>query len=828
MLFLRRALHSAGVSLSGISSSVRTSFFPAVVFIAVLGSWLVATGQSAPAPVPNSDPTYQALRNLTLSGEAVSVTNFELKRDAGTFHLHSGTVCFVTPVQGKVTGAVFVGEGNFVLTPPSDSERKNLKLLTKEDEFSEGFSTVVLRFTDASYDDIKRGGSVVSAGCDAGSLRDSQHATRHIFKRNLEARILEDVLSPEPGEYFIAFIHGKHYSGKEIYQIDPHEVGDQVEFSTFDDNKSGSWASFRLSGGPAKHVIGRTIRIEHHQLDTQIEKNANLAGKATTTLVARANGVRVVPFDLFPSLRVQSVTGDGGQPLSFIQEEKNADANFAVLLPKALAAGEKYTLTTTYSGKEAISNEGGGNYFPIARDDWYPNTAFGEYATYDMTFRIPKGMKIAATGELVSEANDGGQNVTVWKSEAPQTVAGFNFGKFKVEEAKLTKPEYLVQSFANQDPPDWVKGLQQAVSGDLPNAMGPSTHLGPEVALGTMSTTGLNKKALAEGELAVQLYTEYFGQSAFKHLQVTQQTACNFGQSWPELVWIPLCYYFDTTVRHQLGMDWGDRGYWKVVTPHEVAHQWWGHTVGFNSYRDQWMSEGFADMSASLYLSLIEKNPHKFITFWNDERDLLLERNAQGFRAIDAGALTMGYRANNSRTGFDIASRLIYPKGAYILHMLRMMMHDNRTGDQHFKEMMQDFVKTYMGKSATTEDFEAMVEKHMTREMDLEGNQKMDWFFNEYVYGTQLPSYQMNTTFEKNADGDVVMNVKMAQSNVDEKFRMLVPIYLELANGNMFFLGRARITGNNTFDQKIPLKGMKDMPRRAVINYYDDVLASPN
>ena len=118
-----------------------------------------------------------------------------------------------------------------------------------------------------------------------------------------------------------------------------------------------------------------------------------------------------------------------------------------------------------------------------------------------------------------------------------------------------------------------------------------------------MGTTGLNKKALAEGALAVQLYTDYFGPSLFKHLQLTQQTACNFGQSWPELVWIPICYYFDTTVRHQLGMDWGDRGYWKVVTPHEVAHQWWGHTVGFSSGRDQWMSEGFADMSASLYLT---------------------------------------------------------------------------------------------------------------------------------------------------------------------------------------------------------------------------------
>jgi Peptidase family M1 domain len=127
----------------------------------------------------------------------------------------------------------------------------------------------------------------------------------------------------------------------------------------------------------------------------------------------------------------------------------------------------------------------------------------------------------------------------------------------------------------------------------------------------------------------------------------------------------------DPTVHHQLGMDWGDRGYWKVVTPHEVAHQWWGHTVGFSSYRDQWMCEGFADMSASLCLSVIEKNPKKFITFWNDERELLLERNPQGFRAIDAGSLTMGYRTSNSRTGFDTTRRLIYPKGAYILHMIR-------------------------------------------------------------------------------------------------------------------------------------------------------------
>jgi hypothetical protein len=830
MLYLIRVLRSAVVCLAEAFTSAASLFILAM--LASLLAVVPASAQNAPAsaPVgPNSDPTYQALRNLTLGTEAVSVSNFELKRDAGTFHLRSGTVCFVAPVQGKVTGAVFVGDGNFVLDPPSASERSSLKLLTKSNEFSEQFERLVLRFTDSTYDELKKAGSSATGGCDAGVLKDSQHDMRHNrqLKYNLDARILADVLSSNPGHLFVAFVHGKRYNDKELFVIDPHGAPavapEQVELMTYDENKFGIWTAFPSTAAEGRHR--RAIRIEHQQLDTTIEKSGNLGGKATTTFVSQTDGLRAVPFDLFPSLRVQSVTAEGNQPLAFIQEDKHDDADFWVVLPKPLAPGEKFTITTSYGGKEAVTNEGSGNYFPVAREDWYPNAAFGEYVTYDMTFHIPKGMKMAATGALVSESNDGGQNVTVWKSEAPQTVAGFNFGRFKMEQAKLDKPEYLVQSFANEESPNWVQSLQREASGDEMPTRG---HHTSEVALGTMSTTGLNKKALAEGQLAVQLYSDYFGPSSFKHLQVTQQTVCNFGQSWPELVWIPLCYYFDTTVRHQLGMDWGDRGYWKVVTPHEVAHQWWGHTVGFNSYRDQWMSEGFADMSASLYLSLIEKNPNKFISFWNDERELLLERNKEGFRAIDAGPVTMGYRMSNSRTGFDVTRRLIYPKGAYILHMVRMMMHDRQTGDQRFKETMQDFVKTYMNKAATTEDFKAMVEKHMTRDMDLEGNQKMDWFFNEYVYGTALPSYKMDSSFDVGADGDFVLSFKVTQSNVDDKFRMVVPLYLELADGNMFFLGRAKLVGNTTMEQKVPLRGLKTKPKRALINYYDDVLASPS
>ena len=815
--------------------------------VAVLLFASAVFGQNPAPAAPNSDPTYQLLRNIGLGGEVVSVKDFTLKRDAATFHLHSGNVCFVSAVQGKITGAVFVGDGNMVLDPPLGIERSTLKLLTKEDEFSERFGQLVMRFTDNTYDEIKKSGGAATGSCDPGLLRDSQNALHHnrALRFNLDARILQDIGATAPGGLFVAFIHGQRYNDKEVYAIDPHGAPpflfnvapEEVELLTYDDSKMGVWAAFHLSSeyrqGTASGSQNNALtHIEGQQLDTTIEKNGNLIGKATTTFVAQVNGLKVAAFDLFPTLRVQSVTAEGGQPLSFIQEGKEEDAQFfSVILPKPLAAGDKFTIVTTYSGKDAVSNEGNGNYFPMARTNWYPSSTgegFGGFSNYDLTFRIPKGMKITATGTLVSETTEGDRNITVWKSEVPQTVAGFNFGNFNVQEAKITKPDYVVQSYANKEPPIWVKNLQQAADHGV---MGiPSGQPGgkPELTLGNMNTTLMQKKALADGEISMELYTDYFGPIAFKRLAMTQQTACTFGQSWPTLVWLPICAFFDNTVRHQLGLDFGDRGYWKTVAPHEVAHQWWGHTVGFNSYRDQWMSEGFADMSASLYLQVVDKNPKRFIDFWNDERELLTMKDRQGYRAIDAGPVTLGYRLSNSRTGMNLTRDLIYPKGAYILHMVRMMMWDKHTGDQNFKATMQDFVKTYAGRSATTEDFKATVEKHMTPEMAGFGGGRMDWFFDEYVYGTQLPSYTMQSAIGNNAAGDLEFSFKLTQSNVNENFRMLVPLYIELADGNVRFLGRAPLTGNTSLEQKIPLKGLKDKPHRLLVNYYDDVLASAN
>lgn len=804
-----------------------------VLFCLLIGS-LALVAEDKPA---NADPTYQQLRQIKI-GDSVTVDSLTLKRDAGTFVFHPGVFSLLAPVNGKITGAIYEGEGTFSLEPPLPEERRSLSLLSKSNEFVEHFQTVVLRFSDGTADEIKAAGKAGGSapGNPAGALKESQDACKYRLSYNLDARILADVLSGNSG-LFVAFIHGKTYDGKMVYTVDPEGAPsvapEEVSLRTYDEAKEGIWTAFHLqkeyASSPRPAPETNTIDVETQKLDTAIEKNGYLRGDATTTFKVARFPVRVAPFDLYPTLRVSKVTTGDGQSLDFVQEDKKEDADFWVILPKTLAPGEEITIHTLYDGKDVVLPEGGGNYYPVARDDWYPATVFGDYATYDMTFHVPKKYKLVASADMVSDKVQGDQDVSVWHSSVPEAVAGFNLGDFKIMQAKGSAG-MRVEAYANKEEPDSVTSLKNNVANSNSfGEMGVSTAdmpRGEELQLGSMNTTNLMDKPLAEADLATGLYTRYFGPPSYQRVSMTQQYACNFGQSWPELVFLPICSFYDTTVQHQLKLD-DTRGYWQIVAPHEVAHQWWGHTVGWASYRDQWMSEGFSDFSASLFIQMVEKNPQKFIKFWNDERDLLTEGNAQGFRAVDVGPLTLGYRLASSRTGFNVPRHLIYPKGAYILHMVRMMMWDNKTGDKTFEETMQDFVKSFADRPATTEDFKAVLEKHMTAEMDLDHNHKLDWFFNEYVYGTALPSYQVESSFAPGANGVTVIKLQVKQANVDPSFKMMVPVYVQYADGKVFRLGMLKLAGDQTFNHEIPVK-LPEAPKAVLLNYYDDVLAAKN
>ena len=65
------------------------------------------------------------------------------------------------------------------------------------------------------------------------------------------------------------------------------------------------------------------------------------------------------------------------------------------------------------------------------------------------------------------------------------------------------------------------------------------------------------------------------------------------------------------------------------------------------------------------------------------------------------------------------------------------------------------------------------------------------------------------------------LKLKITQSGVDNDFRMVVPVYLETANGKVAKLGAARLQGNSSLEAEV---GLAEAPKRVMLNYFSDVL----
>src|ERR1035438_8103176 len=147
--------------------------------------------------------------------------------------------------------------------------------------------------------------------------------------------------------------------------------------------------------------------------------------------------------------------------------------------------------------------------------------------------------------------------------------------------------------------------------------------------------------------------------------------------------------------------------------------------------------------------------------------------------------------------------------------MLRQLMWDAKEQDKPFMAMMQDFVHQYTGRNASTEDFQKVVEQHMSPSMDAAGNHKMDWFFSEWVYGTAVPRYKFDYTVTPDANGQFLLKGHLTQSDVPANFVMPVPIYLDFG-GQTVQIGRAKMVGNATMDD-IGVK-LPKQPKRVLVH----------
>jgi aminopeptidase N len=239
---------------------------------------------------------------------------------------------------------------------------------------------------------------------------------------------------------------------------------------------------------------------------------------------------------------------------------------------------------------------------------------------------------------------------------------------------------------------------------------------------------------------------------------------------------------------------------------HEMAHQWWGIGVDAATYRDAWLSEGFAEFSGLWYTQVFLKDNEKFFKLLEDrKRDIRARRS-------DVAPIGLGTRLIGIDHPQDY-SLMVYAKGAWVLQMLRNVMIDFRTmKEDAFTAMMQDFYQQYRGRRASTHDFQRVVEQHV--------NLPMDWFFNEWISGTAIPTYILSWHADPTTDHQYLLHVRVRQQDVPSDFVMPVPLDIEFKTGAHAIV-RVTVRGAVTDAQiKVPAE-----PAKLVLNPVESVLA---
>jgi hypothetical protein len=784
-----------------------------------------ATQSSAPlsAASPNSSPAaptdpralYEALNALRPDGARVyTVKDLTLRRDIMSFTFTEGKLAFLEPLGGRITGAVFSGRGHVIATPHERGERRSLAQFIGVPILDQPFSDAYIRFSDDTAAELMH--ELAQDGVEpANDLDFTAHwnplaaglAPTHSL------RTMVDYLAAEPIPYFYILLQTDTAGPVEVcvdYRREEQVTIGQPRFSegvrSYD-----VWASFRAENSPA--VKTEAFVPVDYRVESAIAEDLSLQGKTTLHLRAGRTGERVVAVELSRHLSVDEIQGDDGQPLPYFQNEELSRRDAArrgndfilAVLPAGKPAGAVFHLQISYHGT-VIADAGNGAYFVGERGAWYAHIGGEHFTPFDLTFHWPKRLTLVATGSESETRDDAEAKSGRWRSETPYPTSGFNLSQYKMAS---TSGQPKIQVYANKE-------LEEAILARLqragPNSVPPPSLLdrykdtdqlsGALDQAPTPSPTSALKQLGASVQDSIHFFDNVNGAFPFDHLDVAQIPG-SFGQGWPGLVYLSTLAFLPPETQERAGLnEWAQSEARDLMPYHEVAHQWWGNLTGAASYRDVWIQEAMANYLALWYADTKKPGQHR-LTNWLEHYRAELTAKIPGtdHSMEDVGPLVLGPRLSSLKVP-DAYSTLIYGKGTWVIHMLREMLRDpgapnGKDQDARFRELLRAVLAEHRFRPLSTADFQHAVEQHMTPAMDLEGTHRMDWFFDQWVRGTDLPRYTVK--FEVKPRGDAfVVTGRLEQLGTEDVFTAAVPLYAVRVAGKPERLGVVVTSGAET------------------------------
>jgi hypothetical protein len=746
------------------------------------------------AQAQDGKAVYDQLKTFSLSGGQANVTNLVLKRDRVEMTL-TGTIYFSADVSGKTTGAVFIGDGVFSAPlPPNPYERANVKkLLDIDSALTSDFKTAVFRFSDGTANILGKDRSPSTASPQAVAL--AAQFDQRIRKEtgiNLPARIALSILNQErQGFFFGTFDGGKRGRFSYVYDaqnrvptdyfdINAGERGLIFKYDASRDNND-VWMAFHslsdyTSGMATYSDLNSLVDITHYDIDLDLTAPKKRMGLRTAiSMQVKVGHTKAIPFIIGEGLSADSRNDRqmhieyakvGGMDVAFAQEER--DGGFLIFLPAETSAAENLTLEIKLSGDFLTqpTSVGIDNSYPVSNTSWYPRHGYLDRASFSLTFKHSKQWKVAAVGTRVSERpSETEKDVVITRYEMPHPVpfATFALGEFQ-RHTEMIKWE----SGAAPTPLEF-------------NSIGYRQIEEPFM--------------MAEMNNSVRYFAKLFGPYPYETYGAAFHPY-GFGQGLPSLLMLP-----DT--------DRDNTGTFAFIA-HETAHQWWGNTVAWRSYRDQWLSEGFAEYSGVLYAGL-RKNHDASKKLVDDMRLSLRSINSPSMgvgkgKLADLGPIILGHRLASKRSVFGYQT-LIYNKGGLVLRMLHFLFTDPTTGDgQPFFDMMRAFTDRYREKTASTEDFQQIANEYFrqTPIARQHGLTDLNWFFREWVYEADLPSFQLKYQVDAEAGGTFLTGT-VTQEGVPGNWENVLPVVMKFG-GKQAVATILAAGPSSTFRLKIPQK----------------------
>lgn len=752
--------------------------------------WLGA-GSAGAAGAESAGSLGEQLRTMELDpAQCYRVRDVEFQREDIGLFFKDGLLIFSKPVAGQRVLAVYsAGEtgddAEILLRAPNLSERASLAKSTGSPNLNEHFHTAILVFTDGGAEQLLeriRAGVVKERPDEGILLAGRMNEAARNFAQSFQVRLVQDLLTQDQRKGLFYAGLASNTRGNFDVMYDP-TLPEQVIVGEVSAAKTGNfdvWTSFASRSRRAGEAAPEDdVAIEEYRIEATVAADLSMKVTAKARVAVKRQAPGALTFELAPQLDVTAVKVDGAAAEVFRRESMRANLvggrpndPFLVVLPAALAAGSTHEIEFQYEGK-LIRPAGNNVFFVAARTNWYPSRGY-RFTTFDLTFRVPKALRVVATGDVTSESEDGEWRVSRHRTTVPVRLAGFNVGDYESVEMKrsgltvrvaanrLLEPA-LVPKASQQvlvlPPQTGVRGSGRSTGEVL--TMPPPPPPDPKARLGEMATEYVG---------AMEWMASKLGAPALPAVTVSPIPG-NFGQGFPGLVYLSTISYLSESQRPAaLQTARQHTFYSEILFAHELAHQWWGNVVTASTYRDEWIQEALANYTALMVLER-KKGARALETALQQARDELTAETGEPKERVESnGPITWGSRLR-AEVGVDPWRVIIYSKGSWILHMLR-----RRMGDTQFLAMLGELRKRFAYRSLTTEEFRKAAAQFLVKG---DPDPTLEGFFDTWVYSTGIPTLEVSTRVRGKAPA-LELQVTVKQSGVGGDFGLDLPVEIRL------------------------------------------------